>query len=197
MIEQELINIWKSSPEEEQVKFEKSRLMIDVKSNLDRFHKAMKWLYLREALGAFIAIPAFTYFVFDAPHIISKVGALLICIWAFYILYVIKKTRKLIASEYSVDFLLFLNKTKAYLELQMKLRHNIFFWYALPFMVFCYLFMLGFILEKEDPLIFLIGAAGYCLIIAYAIHVMNRRSANKFVKPKLEKVTDLIDSLKE
>ena len=78
MIEEELIKIWQSSPNQEVIKFEKSRLMLDVQSHLDRFQRGMKWLYLREALGAIIAIPIFIYFAFDIPHLISKIGAALI-----------------------------------------------------------------------------------------------------------------------
>lgn len=197
MIEEELINIWKSSPEQELVKFEKSRLLIDVQSSLDRFHKSMKWLYLRESLGAIIAIPMFGYFALQASNMVSQIGAGLIALWAIYILIVVRKTKKEAPSEYTMNYLEFLNKTKDYLETQMKLRLNIFYWYVLPFMTFCYLFMLGFLLEESNDITFIVGAGIYCIVIGIAIYFFNRRSAKKYVGPKLEKVNALIESMNE
>lgn len=195
-MEEELIKIWKSSPEREQVKFEKSRLLIDVKSGLDRFHSSMKWLYLRESLAAIITIPMFAYFALQASNLISQIGAGLIVLWASYILLVVRKTKKKIPDEYALSYLEFLHETKAYLETQMKLRLNIFYWYVLPFLSFCYLFMLGFILESSDGPTFMIGGGIYCLVIGAAIYFLNRRSARKVVGPKLEKVNELIEKMK-
>ena len=197
MIEEELIKIWKTSPFQEQVKFERSRLMMDVQANLDQFHKSMKWLYLRESLGAIATIPMFTYFVFQAPNIVSKIGAGLIALWACYILFVVKKTKKKSPDGSTANYMQFLKDTKDYLDLQMKLRLSIFYWYVLPFLSFCYLFMLGFILEKSADLVFILGAGIYCLVIGIAIYYLNRRSAKKFVGPKLEKVTSLIKTMEE
>jgi len=157
----------------------------------------MKWLYLRESLGAIIAIPMFAYFAWQASNVISQIGAGMIVLWACYILLVVRKTKKKIPDEYALSYLDFLEETKAYLETQMKLRLNIFYWYVLPFLTFCYLFMLGFMLERSDSTTFVIGAGIYCLVIGTAIYFLNRRSAKKFVGPKLEKVNDLIKKMKE
>lgn len=194
-MEEELIKIWQSSPQQEQVKFERSRLMMDVQSHLDRFHRSMKWLYFRESLSAFIAIPVFGYFAFQATHVISQIGAALIALWAAYLLLVVKQTKQKNPDGYAMDYLQYLRKTKDYLELQMKLRLNIFYWYVLPFLTFCYLFMLGVMLEKSNDTMYILGAAIYCLVIGTAIYFLNRRSARKVVGPKLEKVVGLISAM--
>ena len=195
MIEQELIRIWQSSPQQEQVKFDKSRLMIDLQSNLDRFHNAMKWLYLRESLGAIIAIPAFGYFAFQAPNLLSQIGAGLIALWAAYILLVVRKTKKRSPEGATSNYMDFLKETQQYLELQMKLRLAIFWWYVLPFMTFCYLFILGIILEKSGSITHILGGGVYCLVIGITIFYLNKRSATKVVAPKLEKVSALIKAM--
>ena len=50
MIEDELVKIWQSSPNQERVKFEKSRLMIDVQSSLDRLHRFVKYRDLMDTM---------------------------------------------------------------------------------------------------------------------------------------------------
>jgi len=196
MMEEELLRIWKSSPVVEQVKFEKSMLMVDVQSGMDRFHRSMKWLYLREALGAIIAIPAFAYFGFTTPYLLTKIGSLLLVIWSVYLLFVIKRTRKLSPEEVWVNYSEHLQQTKHYLELQMSLRLKIFSWYILPCLSFSYVFGLGFVLEKGDYLL-LAGMTVYMIVIGLILYFLNRRSARKFVAPKLEKVRALISSLEE
>lgn len=197
MIEKELSKIWKSSPLQEQVKFEKSRLMIDVESHLDRFHKGTKWLYIREALGAFIAVPMFAYCAITIPYLLTKIGSVLMVLWALYILMVIKKTKRKSPEGYDSNYLEYLYKTKEYLKIQMRLRENIFIWYVLPCLTFSYVFMLGFFLEEPDNMKLIIGGGIYCLIIGSVIYFLNKRSARKFVEPKLNKVNGLISTLEE
>ena len=43
MIEDELIKIWQSSSNEERIKFEKSKLMIELQSSLDRLNRRWKF----------------------------------------------------------------------------------------------------------------------------------------------------------
>ena len=94
MIEQELIQIWKSSPQVEQVKFEKSRLMMDVQSSLDRFHKATKRLIFIESMAAIIVMPIFIAYVFVIPVLLSKIASAMIAIWIGYVMYVMRKMKK-------------------------------------------------------------------------------------------------------
>ncbi len=195
MIEEELIGIWQSSPDQEQVKFDKSRLMIDVQSSLDRFHKSMRGLYLRESLAAIIAIPMFLWQAFVIPILLTQIASLLIAACAVALLVFMHKLRKKKPEEHSVSYLEYLKQTKAYLEIQKKLREKIGIWYVSPFMVLCYLFMLGMMLENSSDAIYLIGAAAYCSMLGFIIYIFNKRSAKKYVAPKLEKVNDLIQTL--
>lgn len=197
MLEEELIKIWQSSPNQEQVKFEKSRLMLDVQSNVDRFHKGMKWLYLREGISAIIMIPIFIVYAFVFPHIVTKIASILLALWAIYILLVIRNTQKKKPEEYALNYLEYLHQTKTYLELQKKLRDNVFTWYALPLIVLSSLFILGLYIGKPKLVEKMIIVVAICLIFGGIIHLLNRISNKKFVEPKLNKVNDLIKNLEE
>jgi hypothetical protein len=60
-MEDELVKIWQSSPNQERVKFEKSRLMIDAQSSIDRLHKEIRFRDIKEQIAVIIVIPAFAY----------------------------------------------------------------------------------------------------------------------------------------
>ena len=197
MLEDELSKIWKSSPNQEQVKFDKSRLMLDVQSGVDDFHKQMKVLYIREALGAFIAIPMFSVYAFLAPHWLTQVGFALVALWAIYILYVLKKSKDQVPDQFSMNYLEYLQQTQTYLESSKKNRETVLIWYVAPMLVSIWIAMGGVYLEDPQSLNYLLLTVGISIVAGIVIHFLNRRSAKKFVEPKLEKVKNLIRTLQE
>lgn len=197
MIKQELSKIWQSSPHVEQVKFEKSRLMLDVQSNMERFHKAMKKLYFRESLAAIIVIPIFIFYAVIIPFTLTKIASVLIALWAGYVFYVMQKTKKKSPEGHETNYLDHLRKTKEYLEIQKRLRDKILVWYILPCFAFLFLFMLGIVSESEVNIYFIVGFGVFTSILAIAIYLLNKRAAKKEIQPKLNKVIDLIKTLEE
>ncbi|NLR93339.1 hypothetical protein [Flammeovirga agarivorans] len=197
MLENELSRIWKSSSKEEQIKFDKSRLLIEVQAKVDDFNKQMKILYIREALGSFIAIPMFTFYAFVAPYILTKVAFGLIALWAVFILLVIKRSKAKVPDQFNLKYLDYLQQTKAYLEEQKKFRENILTWYVLPFVLFTWLGLLGIYQEDPEALdtLAIIGIGS--LVVGIVIHYLNLRSSRKVVVPRLEKVNTLISTLQE
>ena len=59
MLEQELKNIWQNSPQKEIVKFEKSKLLIDLNYDLNKFEKSIKNRDRREIVAAIIVFIVF------------------------------------------------------------------------------------------------------------------------------------------
>lgn len=197
MLEDELSKIWKSSPNQEQVKFDKSRFMLDVQSNVDKFQKQMKQLYIRESLGSFIAIPMFAYYAFLAPHILTKIGFIMVALCAVYILYVIKKSKGQAPNQFSMSYLEYLQQTKTYLESSKKHRETVLQWYVLPMVLSIWVAMLGVYFEDPAALHVLIITGIVSVIASISIHFMNLRSAKKFVAPKLDEVNNLIETLQK
>lgn len=85
MIEDELIKIWQSSSNQERVKFEKSKLMIELQSSLDRLHRWWKYLERVNIISALLTIPPFIIAVFWAPFISMKIASALVIVWAIYV----------------------------------------------------------------------------------------------------------------
>lgn len=197
MIDEELKRLWQSSPQQEQVKFEKSRFMVEVQSGVDRFHKDMKRLYIREAMSAFMVIPIFALYAFIFPQILTKIASGLIILWGIYVLFVIRKTKQKKPAQYADNYLGYLRQTKIYLELQKKLRDTVWLWYVLPLVSFSFLFMVGLFKDKSDGAKSILISAIGCVVVGLVIHVLNKISAKRFVKPKLDKVNELIQTLEE
>ncbi|WP_338765611.1 hypothetical protein WAF17_02000 [Bernardetia sp. ABR2-2B] len=197
MLENELSKIWKSSPKQEQVKFDKSRFMLDVQSSVDDFHKQMKSMYIRESLGVFIVVPMFSYYAFNASHILTKIGFILVALSALYILYVMKKSKDKVPNKFSMSYLEYLQKTKEYLEDSKKNRETVIIWYILPIVLSLWIAMIGMYLTEPNKLNGLLIMGVISVVISIVLHFLNKRSAKKFVVPKLEKVNSLIENLKE
>lgn len=191
MTEDELVKIWQSSPNQERVKFEKSRLMIDVQSSLDRFHKSIRNRDLIETIAAIIVVPVFAFYAFIIPHTLSKIASVLIGLWAVYVVIRLRNARRHKPGAFTATYQEYLYKTREYLDVQKRLLDTVLYWYLLPGFVLILLFLAGFmgIPEKETYIIRTGTGAAVLGVFAY---FLNRRAAKKHILPRLEKVDELI-----
>jgi hypothetical protein len=191
MIEDELVKIWQSSPNQERVKFEKSRLMIEAQSGVDRFHKQVKYRDLREQLAIVVVIPAFTYIAFTIPYITSKVASVLIIAWGIYIFFKLRNAKKHKPSAFSETYLEYLHKTREYILIQKKLLDDVIYWYILPGLTLVYLFVAGFIGEPGKSA-YIIKMSVANALLGVATYFLNKRAVKKHIIPRLEKIDELI-----
>lgn len=192
-MEDELIKIWQSSPKVEQVKFEKSRLMIDVQSSLNRLQISWKFLQLREVIAALIVIPFFIHRAYIAEEILIKIGSIWIVLSGIYIiirLTSIKKYRPNISKETYLDYLF---KSKEYLSIQKKLLSTVLYWYFLPCAIGILLVFIGSIENVQKLSLNILGLIGLGAIIYF----LNKRAVKKNIQPRLEKINKLIKVMKE
>lgn len=189
-MEEELIKIWQSSPNQERVKFEKSRLMIDVQSSIDRLHREIKNRDLREQLAAAIVIPVFAYYAYAIPHLLTKVASVLIVSWAVYIVMRLRNAKKNKPSAFTETYLEYLHKTREYLHIQKQLLDSVFYWYILPGMTLTMLFVLGF--GVAGRVAYIIKMALGNVALAIATYFLNKRGVKKQIMPRLVKVDELI-----
>jgi len=196
MMEEELRIIWQSSANEERMKFEKSRLIMDVQSSLDRFDKSIKYRDLIETIAAITVTPVFVYYAYTIPFILTKIASILIALWAIFVIFKLRKARKHQPSAYTETYLEYLYKTRKYLGVQKRLLDNVFYWYILPCMVFIFLFLAGFmgIPEKFTWMMVTSTAAVALGIFAY---FLNKRAVKKGITPRINKVDELIKVMEE
>jgi hypothetical protein len=191
MIEDELVKIWQSSPNQERVKFERSRLMIDLQSSLDRFHKLIRNRDLTETIAAIIVIPVFAYYVYIIPHTLSKIASGLISLWAIYVIVRLRNVRKHKPGAFTETYHNYLYQTRAYINVQKKLLDTVLYWYLVPGFAFILLFLAGFIgIPGKETYIIKTGAGA--VVVGIIAYFLNRRAVKKHILPRLEKVDELI-----
>lgn len=193
MIEEELIKIWQSSPNQERIKFEKSRLMIEIQSSVDELHKAIKYRDLRELIAALIIIPIFGSAAFAFPQLLTKVASLLIMGYAVFVILWMRRAKKQKPGAYSESYLDYLRQTRDYLLIQKQLLDSVLYWYILPGATFTMLFFLSFGIEGRFMPILNMAIANIGL--AVAVYYLNKMAVKKEIVPRLSKVNQLISSM--
>ena len=195
-MEDELIKIWQSSPNQEKIKFEKSKLMIEVQSSLDKIQRSWKYMIIRETIAAIIAIPAFLFITYNVPYTISKIGSIWIVLAVIYILIRLKSAKKHKPTDFTETYIDYLYKTKDYLNAQKKLLDTVLYWYVLPVFPGYVLILLGFIHIPEKRKIIIIAALAF-VVMAILAHFLNKRGVRKEFDPRLKKIDELIQVLEE
>jgi len=195
-MEEELKIIWQSSVNEERLKFEKSRLIMDVQSSLDRIHKYIRYRDLSELIGATIVVPVMVYYAYIVPPTLSKTASVLIALWAIFVIVQLRKARKHKPGAYTETYLEYLYKTREYLGVQKRLLDNVLYWYILPSMVFIFLFLAGFMGVPEKLTWMMITATG-AVVLEIIVYFLNKRAIKKGILPRLNKVEELIKLMEE
>lgn len=203
MIENELIQIWQSSPKHERIKFEKSRLMLDVQSSLDRLDRAIRFRDFTEIGAAiFIVIPIFGYQIYNQPNILAKFGAVWIVVYCLYVIYKLLNVKKSKPKE-SGSYMEYLKQSKTYLERQKRLLDSVIYWYILPSLPGVIIMVMGILELYRKSWKEIIGIKHLwillLLIIAITLfaYLMNKRAVKKELVPRLKKVDELIRLMEE
>ncbi|WP_431121431.1 hypothetical protein [Flagellimonas flava] len=203
MIENELIQIWQSSPKHERIKFEKSKLMLDVQSSLDRLDRAIRFRdFIEIGAAIFVVIPIFGYQIYNQPNILAKFGAVWIVVYCLYVIYKLLNVKKSKPEE-SGSYMEYLKQSKTYLERQKSLLDSVVYWYILPSLPGVIIMVTGILELYRKSWKEVIGIKHLwillLLIIAITIfaYLMNKRAVKKELVPRLKKVDELIRLMEE
>jgi large-conductance mechanosensitive channel len=190
MMEEELIKIWQSSSNQERIKFEKSRLMLNLQTSLDEIHKKIQYRDLREYIAIGIVIPVFAYYAYSVPNLLSKVASFLIIGYALFVALKLRNAKKYKPSAFTETYLEYLHKSKEYLLHQKQLLDSVIYWYILPGIILTMLFALG--LGVTDRLKPILKVAIANVVIAISIYYLNKQAVRKELVPRLSKIDELI-----
>ena len=209
MLEQELKNIWRNSSKAGRIKFETSRLMIDLNRKMNRFEKAIRFRDMREIGASILGIFLFGYFTYEIPFVLTKAASFFGMIWFAYVIYRFRAARKQKhPSNLSSTFREQLQNQKEYLLQQARLLDTVFYWYLLPPFIINVLFVIGLgdpkdygwsnIIANNLLPISLFSKIGYLLFIAvlYAgILWLNKRTVKKDLKPVINDIERVLQQL--
>ena len=196
MIEDELIKIWQSSGNQERIKFEKSRLMIELKSSLDRLHRWWRYVELVDVTLSVMGILICVFVVYWIPLTTIKIGALLIIILLIYLLFRVRSLSKYKPSSLEESYLEYLKKIRKYLEVQKKFLRTYVYWAILP----CYPIMLLFLVDLWDEMptkrFLLIIICVAAVVIGVYGYYLNKKRVKNEINPRINSVDELIKELK-
>lgn len=194
MIEDELIKIWQASSSQERIKFDTSKLMIELESSLGRLHRWWKYLELIEFISIGIGMFSFAFILYWVPFTTSKIASGLIILFLINILIQLFRIKKLKPTDLEENYLEYLKKTREYLEAQRRLLATSVYWVILPIFPIMFLFLVGF---WEIPEKRLVISLTYVATIAMGIYgyFLNKKRVKKEINPRIDSVDELIKEL--
>jgi hypothetical protein len=197
MIEDELVRIWQSSPNEERVKFEKSRLMIDVQSGLDHIHRFVKYRDLMDTIPAVMVIPVFAFYAFIVPFTLSKIACGFIALWGVFLIVRLRKAKRNKPGTTTGTYLEYLHKNRQFLKDQKELMDTVLYWAVIPMIALISLFLIGVFMGRPGPVMKRTIAFSGNIVLGIVVYFMNKWAVKKQIMPRLEKVEELIKAMEK
>ena len=192
MIENELIKIWQSSSKQEQIKFEKSRLILEMDNGLDRFKRVVKYRILIDQIAAISMIPALLFGIYFVPPILTKIAVFLIIVWVIWYVFQLRNATKRKPGSITLNYLEYLKKTKDFINYLRKTLVKTIYAYtllALPayFLSATGVYFDGLIDFSFFIKIILIGVVGHIAAYMYSIWEVKKirqqsKSINTLIK---------------
>ena len=195
MIEDELIKIWQSSSNQERIKFEKSKLMIELQSSLKRLDKWWNYIELSETVLAIFGVLLSTFLFFKIPFILTKIALALMIICAVYLIIKYRGVKKFQPSDLENNYLNYLKKNREYLQAQKRFLKTYFYWGILPVYPIMLLFTISVWEKVPIHLIVLINVAA--IGIGIYGYFLNKKRVKREINPRISGINELINQLEK
>jgi hypothetical protein len=144
MLEQNLKDIWKNSSRIEKIKFDLSRLVLDLNGKMKSIEKAIRTRDIREIGASVFGVLLFGYFAIEIPFPITKIASVLTIGWFIYIIFKLKKNKNTkVPIDMSASFNDQLDQQKNNMVQEAKLLNSVLYWYVLPPFILNIIFILG------------------------------------------------------
>ena len=196
-MEDELMKIWQSSPQAEQIKFEKSRLMLDMDNSLDRFHRLAKYGIIIEQIAILIIIPVFLFYIYFVPHLLSKIASIWIAIWACWYMTLLRKFKKSKPKTLNLVYIDYLRENRTYMANLKKWANRSMYWYVLPPMSGYFIFIVGPYVDGAIDEAFFIKLILIGLATVILTYFYTRWVVKTIYTPRLKKIDELIEVMEE
>jgi len=195
MIEDELIKIWQSSSNQERIKWEKSKLMIELQSSLKRLHRWWNYLELSETLLAVFGVLLSTLLFFKIPFILTKIALALMIICAVYLIIKYRGVKKYQPTDLEENYLNYLKKNKEYLQVQKKFLKSYLYWGILPVYPIMLLFTIS--IWEKIPVYLIVFINLATIGIGLYGYLLNKIRVKKEINPRIDRVNELIITLEQ
>lgn len=195
MLEDELIKIWQSSSNRERIKFEKSKLMIELQSSLKRFDGWWNYLELSETVLAIFGVLLSTLLLFKIPFILTKIALALMIICAVYLIIKYRGVKKFQPSDLENNYLNYLKKNREYLQAKKKFLKTYFYWGILPVYPIMLLFTIS--IWEKVPIYLIIPINVATIGIGVYGYFLNKKRVKKEITPRISRINELMNKLEQ
>ncbi|WP_074407707.1 hypothetical protein [Aquimarina megaterium] len=210
MLEQELKEIWKNSSETERIKFDLSKLMIELNDKINRFERAFRRRDREELITTVISIPIFGCIAYLIPFPITKVGVILAMIGFIWGIFERRNHRKQKAPiNLTLPFQEQLENQKNNMYREVKRYDTVLYWFLIPSFIPYAISIIGLgdpteyglsntILNQLLPISFIykIGSLVFAVVIFVAIFWAYKRVIRKQFKPLIKDIDKVMHQLK-
>jgi len=196
-MEDELIKIWQSSPEQEQIKFEKSRLILEMQSSLNRFHRFVKYRVLIDQIGTITMIPVLLFSIYIVPPILVKIASFLIVIWVIWYMLQLIEAKRREPESVTLNYLEYLKKNRDYMIYLKKTIVKSMYSYALLALPAYFLSIAGVYFDGIINLAFFIKLILVGVVGHIGAYIYSRWEVKKIDAPRLKKIDELIEVMEE
>ena len=192
MLEQELKNIWQNSPQKEIAKFEKSKLLIDLNHDLNKFERSIKNRDRLEILAAIFVFAVFSYYAYYYTQPLAKIGSILICLASIFIVYKLKHVQKIKQpADLKLSMKEQLKESLIYITQEKNLLDTILYWYLLPLSLGMMVLTIGLIKDLERLLLEILGLVALNIVV----YLLNKRTVKKKFLPLIDNISSSINEL--
>jgi len=202
MLEQELKEIWKGSNEAEKIKFDLSRLIIDLNNKINKLEGAIRSRDRKAVFTAFLMIPVFGFLAYLTPFPLTKTGIILAIFGYFIYIYRIRGHRKQkLPICLTNSFRDQLEDWKTNILLEVRLSNTVLYWFLIPSIIPFIISILGLGDPQEYgisnafvnqvlpmSLGFKFANIIFAIIIFLSIYWANKRVIAKVYKPLIEDI---------
>ena len=210
MLEQEIKEIWSNSSRTSKISIETNQLVDELNAKVNSIQKKIINRDVREITASIIGMLIFGYLLYEIPFPITKFACSLSIIWFVYVIYKSRKSKK---QNSKTNLSLSMTEELAHHEITMQQQLNLLdsaaYWYALPSFITNLVFIYGLgnptdynwtnsIANSVLPLSInfkIITLIGLTFFYGFTIWI-NKRAANKGIKPLLENIKTIQQQLK-
>jgi hypothetical protein len=195
MFDEELQRIWQNAPEREQVRFDYSRLLIELKNQIGQDDKQIKKRNATEIISASFVILFVGYMTFFYSFSYQvQIANYLIMLWGIYLIglygYLRKQKPELPSGS---NLKTYLQQYKIYLLKEKRFSERAILLTIIPVLPGFTLLMLS-----DRYTWFHVGLiGGLLLLISIIAHLINRHAARKKRQPVIDSIDEALRSLAE
>lgn len=191
MLQDELQQIWQGAAQQELVRFERSKLLMEMDRQLADFKTRIRRRDWLEIIVAIVMIPIFTATAILMPYLSAQIGSGILVAWMLYVIIRLRRNQNQEPPSEGLSMREYLQQSRAYVLKQIQLLNTVLYWYLLPPAIGLGLF---FWADGSNVGKTIVLFAGVLALYGY-IWYMNKQAVKNELEPVLKQIDEALEAL--